>query len=79
MTSMSALSEIMNSEDTQPKTIELRIGLLIRHYLQDQSKTLAAAIVKQLENLLNHPDCIGYPNHRCGYKKMLQQWRAIAL
>ena len=57
--------------------IEKRLGFMIRRYLSKPTKSLAQKVVKQLEDLLRHPDCIGYPDDRCGYKKMLQQWRAM--
>lgn len=57
--------------------IEMRLAFMIRRYLSKPTKSLAQNIVKQLEDLLRHPDCIGYPDNRCGYKKMLQQWRAM--
>jgi len=75
---MNDLSETTNLFETSPKLIEMRLGFLIRSYLQTKKLDLAKAIVKQLEILLGHPDCIGYPNDRCGYHKMLIQWRAIA-
>ena len=78
MTTMNDLSEMTTMFETSPKLIEMRLGFLIRSYLQTRAQELAIAIVKQLEILLGHPDCIGYPNERCGYQKMLIQWRAIA-
>jgi len=64
--------------DASPQTIENLLAYLIKRYIQKASKFLANRIVLQLEYLLQHPDCIGYPNERCGYKKMLLQWKLIA-
>ena len=64
--------------ETSPRLIEMRLSFLIRRYLNAQTKKIACAIVQQLELLLKHPDCIGYPNDRCSYKKMLIQWRLLA-
>jgi hypothetical protein len=58
--------------------VEKRLSFLIRRYLSHPTNKLAQSVVTQLEELLVHPDCIGFPNHRCAYKKMLQQWRALA-
>ena len=60
-----------------PSIIEQQLGFLIRRYLYKPSRSLALAVVNQIEALLTHPDCIGYPDQRCVYRKMLQQWRAI--
>jgi len=64
-----------------PDAIEMHLSFLIRRYLHNKtkSKTEAGAVVRQLERLLLHPDCIGYATDRCSYKKMLIQWRAMAL
>lgn len=63
---------------TEPTVlVEKRLSFLIRRYLSSPTKSVAKSVVKQLELLLTHPDCIGYPNHRCAYKKILQQWRAL--
>lgn len=67
-----------NTLETLPHIIEMRLSFLIRRYLHAQTKKIACAIVQQLELLLKHPDCIGFPNERCGYKKMLMQWRLLA-
>ena len=61
-----------------PETIQMRLRFLIRRYLSDGTESIAQAVVNQLELLLCHPDCIGYPNDRCAYKKMLIQWRSLA-
>jgi hypothetical protein len=79
MTNMNALSELLSSELASPDLVELRLSLLIQRYLKEQNKALALSVVKQLEALLRHPACIGYPNHRCSYKKMLQHWKALSL
>ncbi len=70
----------VNTLDNEPsaEAIEARLGLLIRRYLSSQTKSLAQLIVKQLELLLRHSSCIGYPDVRCSYKKMLLQWKALA-
>lgn len=78
MTTMNELSEFSLLAEVSPKIIEMRLSLLIRQYLKVKTKSVAHAVVRQLELLLSHPDCIGYPNERCGYKKMLMQWREIA-
>jgi hypothetical protein len=67
-----------NTLETSPHVIEMRLSFLIRRYLNAQTKKIACAIVQQLELLLTHPDCIGFPNERCTYKKMLLQWRLLA-
>ena len=64
--------------ETPPQLIKMRLSFLIRRYLHTQTKKIAGAVVQQLELLLKHPDCIGFPNDRCGYKKMLMQWRLLA-
>jgi hypothetical protein len=79
MTNMNALSELLSYELVSPELIELRLSLLIQRYLKEQTKAIAQSVVKQLEALLCHPACIGYPNHRCSYKKMLQHWKALSL
>ena len=76
---MNDLSEMTNLFETSPKLIEMRLGFLVQSFLQTKTQDLAKAVVKQLEILLGHPDCIGYPNERCGYQKMLVQWRAIVI
>ena len=68
----------INTLETSPSLIEMRLSFLIRRYLNTETKKIARAIVQQLELLLKHPDCIGFPNDRCGYKKMLIQWRLLA-
>ena len=76
----------MNSDDNQsmplditPKVIEMRLSFLIRRYLNTQTKNIALSVVQQLELLLKHPDCVGFPHDRCGYQKMLVQWRLLAI
>lgn len=68
-----------NNTENEGSTVlvERQLSFLIRRYLSNPTKSLAQAVVTQLEALLKHPDCIGYPDHRCAYKKMLQQWRAM--
>lgn len=68
-----------NQEDNPEPTVlvEKQLGFLIRRYLAGPTQSLAQAIVVQLEGLLQHPDCIGYPDYRCGYRKMLQHWRTL--
>jgi len=78
MTAMNELSEANSPLDTSPRIIQMRLGFLIRQYMQTRIKERAKAVVRQLEILLRHPDCIGYPDNRCGYKKMLVHWRVIA-
>ncbi|MFT5718392.1 MAG: hypothetical protein ACJAWS_001392 [Oleiphilaceae bacterium] len=75
---MSRYNSSNSTLGTSPHIIEMRLSFLIRRYLHAQTKKLAHAIVQQLELLLKHPDCIGFPNDRCGYKKMLIQWRLLA-
>lgn len=78
MTKMKSDVHSNNILETSPYLIKMRLSFLIRRYLQTQTKKIALAVVQQLELLLKHPDCIGYPNDRCGYKKMLIQWRLLA-
>lgn len=75
---MNKIKKNNGKPQTLPHVIEMRLSFLIRRYLQTQTKNLANAIVQQLELLLKHPDCIGFPNDRCAYKKMLMQWRLLA-
>ena len=78
MTNLNDLSSSEHSHETQASIIEMRLSLLIQNYLKDQGQIVAKAIVRQLEVLLSHPESIGYPDCRCGYKIMLQQWRCIS-
>ncbi|PIE43464.1 MAG: hypothetical protein CSA50_04950 [Gammaproteobacteria bacterium] len=60
--------------------IEKRLGCLIRRYLSEPTKPIARSVVRQLEKLLCHPDCVGFASsNRCAYRKMLLQWRAVCL
>lgn len=66
-----------SDESIEPTVlVERQLSFLIRRYLSSPTRNLAKSVVAQLELLLRHPDCIGYPDQRCAYKKMLQQWRA---
>jgi len=60
-----------------PQAIEMHLSFLIHAYINNSTKSKAEAVARQLERLLRHPDCIGYPNDRCSYRKMLIQWRAM--
>ncbi|MFT7373602.1 MAG: hypothetical protein ACI9T9_002302 [Oleiphilaceae bacterium] len=78
VTNMNRYESSNSTLDTSPHIIEMRLSFLIRRYLHAQTKKIADSVVLQLELLLRHPDCIGFPNDRCGYKKMLIQWRLLA-
>lgn len=69
-----------NTFDHEPseEAIKARLSFLMRRYLSSQTKALAQSVVNQLELLLSHSSCIGYPDDRCSYKKMLMQWKALA-
>ncbi len=68
-----------NSEHESSSAIEKRLGLFIRRYLSEPTKSNARSVVSQLEKLLRHPDCVGFFSNRCAYRKMLLQWRAACL
>lgn len=70
--------QIVEDVPETPSVIKSRLSFQIRRYLAKPTQSLAKAVVQQLEVLLKHPDCIGYPDDRCSYKKMLQQWRALS-
>lgn len=74
---MNKNNEVPEEQSEPTVLVERQLSFLIRRYLSTPTKSLAQAVVIQLEALLKHPDCIGYPDHRCAYKKMLQQWRSI--
>lgn len=69
--------QVLEDVPESPSVIKTRLSFSIRRYLAKPTKTIAVTVVKQLEDLLSHPDCIGYPDDRCSYKKMLVQWRAL--
>jgi len=75
---MNNFENSIDTLETSQRIIEMRLSFLIRRYIHAQTKKIARAVVQQLELLLKHPDCIGFPNDRCGYKKMLMQWRLLA-
>ena len=59
----------------------LRDGLafLLNRYMKHQSKTVASKIVKQLEMMLSHHDCIEFPTDRCSFYHLLRYWRAKSI
>ena len=72
---------LVNSKDPvdSPEALKASLGFLLSRYLENQSQSIAKKIVEQLERLLKHSDCIGYPNDRCTYYRLLKYWRAKCL
>ena len=62
-----------------PEILKAGLGFLLRRYFENQNHAIANKIVEQLENLLKHPDCIGYASDRCTYYRLLKYWRAKCL
>jgi hypothetical protein len=60
------------------KTLEHRLGKLIRCYAQRRSQNQARAVVRHLEALCLHPDYDGDPTHRCAYLRLAQHWRWLS-
>ena len=55
-------AEMLEEEVESPKVLKEGLGFLLNRYLESQSKILAKKIVVQIEKLLLHADCIGFPN-----------------
>ncbi|MFV1873756.1 MAG: hypothetical protein ACMZ64_10585 [Oleiphilus sp.] len=72
------LSDPSKVNDTEA-TLKLGLKFLLRRYLENQHEAIAQRIVQQLETILRHDDCIGFPNERCHYHRLLHNWRAQCL
>lgn len=57
-------------------TYESVLKVRIFEYLDCPDTRHASYVVTAIQDLLNDPECIGFPDNRCVYKKMLQQWKA---
>tara|TARA_R110001592_G_scaffold60360_1_gene183451 strand:- start:5161 stop:5424 length:264 start_codon:yes stop_codon:yes gene_type:complete len=73
------LSPSLNIELDSPECLKEGLGFLLNRYLENQSRMIAKKIVIQLEKLLQHSDCIGFPNERCIYYRLLKHWQAKCL
>lgn len=73
-----ALINQTNVNETEA-TLKLGLKFLLRRYLDNQNEAIAQRIVQQLETILRHDDCIGFPTERCHYHRLLQNWRAKCL
>jgi hypothetical protein len=60
------------------RTLEHRLGELIRRYVEQRSQELARAVVRHLEALCLHPDYDGDPAQRCAYRRLAQHWRWLS-
>tara|TARA_R110002167_G_scaffold274657_1_gene480730 strand:+ start:765 stop:1028 length:264 start_codon:yes stop_codon:yes gene_type:complete len=71
--------EILENEAESPEIIKEGLSFLLNRYIENQNRVLANKIVLQIEKLLVHADCIGFPNERCTYYRLLNYWRAKCL
>lgn len=72
-------STTLETQTVSTDSLKEGLGFLLSRYLESQSGVVAKKIVQQLEKLLHHSDCIGFPNDRCTYYKLLHYWRAKSL
>jgi hypothetical protein len=72
-------SLVIEKENESPESIKEGLGFLLNRYIENHSQVVAHKIVQQLEKLLQHSDCIGFPNERCTYYRLLNYWRARCL
>jgi|TARA_R110000850_G_scaffold120802_4_gene238482 hypothetical protein len=62
-----------------PQALKEGLGFLLNRYIDNHSSAIANKIVVQIEKLLLHADCVGFPNERCTYYRLLNYWRAKCL
>ena len=55
---------------------ERKLTFSLKSYLRRPSEEAARTVVGSLQDLLNDPRCIGFPDYQCAYQKMLRYWKA---
>ena len=59
------------------RSLEHRVGDLIRRYVRDRSAVLALSVVRHIEALIRHPD-VRDPALLCAYRRLATHWRWLA-
>lgn len=75
---LSVALETLIARSLTPQELEIRLGQLIRGYLNQRSAVLADAVVQHIEILCAHPDYIGCWEERCAYRRLAWHWRGLA-
>ena len=68
--------DFSNEEFDDLSEPERKLKSSLKSYISQPTKEAARGVVGRLQDLLNDPSCIGFPDYRCSYQKMLRHWKA---
>ncbi len=66
------------SPQDEPEQLEKRVGVLVRLYLSDKNRFIAAAVVEHINAILAAPGFIMDVRQRCILRRLARHWHCIA-